>query len=65
MSPVFAALLDKVMSFDHGYTWYLDDHANAIINHAATKGWVKRLSTTQVQWTKEGVAAYKQACPMS
>ncbi len=38
-------------------TWYNDREINAVLHRAAELGWVFRPSTSQVQWTDEGIAA--------
>ena len=41
--------------------FYEDNTINAIIEYGVKKGWAKRDSVTQVEWTKKGLSAYNDA----
>jgi len=36
--------------------WWSDPSVNSVINAGVSKGWLRRSSTTQVEWTEEGAA---------
>lgn len=64
MTYEFAVLLNATMRLTtdpKAGCWYDRPAVTAILNEAATNGWVRRISTTQVQWTVEGVKAYDAA----
>ncbi|GAB4059174.1 hypothetical protein [Uliginosibacterium sediminicola] len=51
-----AAAMDKTRGWS---AWWSDEAINATINQAAVQGWVRRPSTSQVEWTDKGIAAYR------
>ncbi len=36
--------------------WWNDPCANRLINDAVRNGWIRRPSTTQIEWTESGAA---------
>lgn len=38
-----------------GFAWWLDGPVDTVLNFGVKNGWLRRISTTQIEWTAKAV----------
>ena len=57
MTYLNALMLTAIFQANAKYEcWWHDEYATKLINDAVIIGWIRRPSTTQIEWTESGAA---------
>ena len=62
MTYTEALLLSAIFKADGKYQpWWTEDNATRIVFDAVLKGWIRRPSTSQIEWTESGAQLCRSA----